>query len=489
MMQLTGQDAAFLHLESAAVKTHFTVVTVYDQSTVPGGVLRYRDIVAYFDRIMSAMPIFRRRLQHVPLHLDAPYLVDDPNFHVESHIRHIALPAPHDWRQFCILAAQIQATPMDLSKPLWDMTVVEGLSNIEGMPKGSFALLTRLHHSVADGSTVRSLLMALHQPAGKTYEPDKRYVPELRRGLGTMVARAAYNNLRQGAMLESAAIRKLPLIGKALRKAAWRRLRGEHRTRLEHDDAVVPYTMFNQEPTYRRVFQVVSLPLKDVLETRKAVEGATVNDVVMSLIGGGMQDYLAHENAAPNADLYALCTVNLRSDKFTNDSMLGNNISLMRACLHTQAPDPLERLRRVSEEMRASKKIQSASSTKELIALGQNIPNVFVAGASRLALPMALSMTRNKPITNAIITNVPGPQQPLYFLGAEMVLLTGVAPLAPGTGVTFGVLSYNGRLSISITACPEWVPDPQKFADCIKASFGRMHAAARTSLRAASSAA
>lgn len=484
MMQLSGQDATFLHLESAAVKTHFTVVTIYDQSTVPGGVLRYREIVAYFDRIMSALPIFRRRLQRVPMDLDAPYLVDDPNFHVESHIRHIALPAPHDWRQFCILAAQIQAAPMDLSKPLWDMTVVEGLSNVEGMPKGCFALLTRLHHSVADGATVRGLLMALHQPAGQSYSPDKRYVPELRLGLGAMAARAVANNFRQGTRLEAAALSKLPPLARSLGRAALRKLSRET-PKLEHDDAAVPFTRYNGELTYRRVFQCVTFPLKEVQAIRHAVEGATVNDVVMSLIGGGMQAYLEHEQSPANADLFALCTVNLRSDKQSTESTVGNNISLMRACLHTRSEDPLERLRLVAEEMRASKKIQNASSTRELIALSQNIPNIFIAAASRLVLPTAMRLTRNKPIANAIITNVPGPQQPLYFLGAEMVLLTGVAPLSPGTGIVLGVLSYNGRLSIAVTACPEWIPDPQKFADCLRGSFAAMGDAARKRLASA----
>lgn len=470
MMQLSGQDAAFLHIESASVKTHFTVVTIYDQSTVPGGVLRYREIVAYFDRIMAAMPIFRRRLQRVPAALDAPYLVDDPNFHIESHIRHIALPAPNDWRQFCILAAQIQAQPMELSRPLWDMTVVEGLSNVSDLPNGCFALLTRLHHAVADGSTVRSLLMALHQPAGKPYQPDKRYIPELPLGFAQMLTRAAINNFRQVSALESAVLTKLPLIGRSIGKAVVARWQRDS-TKLEHDDAAVPHTLFNRDLTYRRVFQVVTLPLRDVQGVRESVPGCTVNDVVMSVIGGGLRAYLQHENFAPTLDLFALCMVNLRADKFSTDSMVGNNLSMLRACLHTETLDPIQRLSRIAEEMKAAKKIKNASSSRELITLGQNIPTVFVAAASRMALPLAMNRTRSTPITNAVITNVPGPQHPLYFLGAEMVMLTGIAPLAPGTGITIGVISYNGRLSISVTGCPEWIPDPQRLAACLRESF------------------
>lgn len=477
MLQLQSQDAGFLHLESASVKTHFTMITIYDQSTVPGGKLRYRDILAYFDRVMGAMPVFRRKLLRIPLSLDTPYLVDDPNYHLESHIRHIALPAPADWRQFCILAAQIQAAPMDMSKPLWDMHVIEGLHHIEGLAPDSFAILTRLHHAIADGATVRGLLMALHMPEGSQYKPPEAPPgPEPSLTAKQLAKRALANNLRQGLPWGRVMVRKLPVVGELIGRRVLDLFAADDKHDLEHADADVPITLFNQELTYHRVFQAVSLPLKDMMELRHKVENATVNDVVMALIGTAMHLYLQREKAAPEASLYAVCPVNLRQDKL-KDSTLGNNISMMRACLHTDEADPLARLRAIVAETAASKKIQQASSVKELMALSRNVPSVFLAAASRLALPLAVRYTRTHALANAVISNVPGPQVPLYFLGAKMTLLTGIGPLVPGMGLTFGVLSYDGRMTISFVGCPAWVRDPQALADCLRESLRWLQAA------------
>ena len=128
MRQLVGQDATFLHVETATVKTHFTILTIYDQSMVPGGMLRYRDILKYFDQRLTPLDVFRRKLVPVPFNLDAPYWVDDPSYHIESHVRHIALPKPGDWRQFCILLARLHARGLDMRRPLWEAYVIEGLA-------------------------------------------------------------------------------------------------------------------------------------------------------------------------------------------------------------------------------------------------------------------------------------------------------------------------------------------------------------------------
>jgi diacylglycerol O-acyltransferase / wax synthase len=479
MFQLSGQDAAMFQLESAEVKTHFTVVTIYDQSTAPGGKLGYREILAYFDEVMAGLPIFRRKIREVPFGLDAPYLVDDPDFHIESHIKHIALPAPYDWRQFCILAAQIQAMPIDSSKPLWDMHVIEGLNNVDGLPAGSFAILTRMQHSLADGDTVRGLLGALHQPAGKRYRTKAKYVAELAPSTLKVVRRACLNNLRQGFFLESKLAKRLPIVGKAVGLAAVHRVeRLFEKHELEHEDTHVPLTPFNKPLEYRRVFQATTLNLNTLKKIRRVVEDATINDVVIALIGGAMHRYLKAVGEQADGDLFAMCPVNQRENKFSNSSEFGNNISLMRANMHSSEEDAQARLKKIVEETRASKKIQKASSTKELMELSENIPNLFVAAAAKLVLPFALRRIGSHPVANATISNVPGPQEPLYFMGAKMLMFTGVAPLVPGMGMTIASTSYNGGLTIGISACPSWVSDPQKLIGCVRESYVELAALA-----------
>ncbi len=481
MRQLVGQDAAFLHVETATVKTHFTLLTIYDQSTVPGGRLRYRDILEYFEQRLTPLPVFRRRIVEVPFQLDAPYFVDDPNYHIESHVRHIALPKPGDWRQFCILVAQIQATPMDLSKPLWDMHVVEGLDNVEGVPPNSFAILTRLHHSIADGTTARGIMMALHHAKGQELPKPPVGVREPEPTIPEMAIRAVINNAYRIWELEKHLIKALPGLGGMVLPAAGKLLPGRR-------DAVpteqpeepsrplwpVPATIFNQEMDYRRVFQLRVFALEDIARMRRAVEGSTVNDVVLVLVGEALRRYLARMKKSVKSDLYAICPINIRRDKLTNESLAGNDISLMTANLRTTEPDLLERLRKVTGGTRTSKKVQEASSVKELVAMSKQAPNLLLALASRIAVQAALRASSTRPLSNAIITNVPGPQEPLYFMGAKLVLFSGGTPIAPVTGLTIPITSYDGRLIISFTGAASWVKDPQGLAECLDESFEAM---------------
>lgn len=478
MRQLVGQDATFLHVETATIKTHFTILTIYDQSGVPGGVLRYRDILQYFDQRLTPLPVFRRKLVNVPFNLDAPYWVDDPAYHIESHVRHIGLPRPGDWRQFCILVGQIQAANMDISKPLWDMHVVEGLDNIEGLPPDSFAILTRLHHAIADGTTARGIMMALHQPAGQKMPRPPVGVREPVPTMSEMAVRAVVNNATRFVKLEARLIRALPYLGEALipmaGKALSRFSSGERSGDLLGAIAPAPATIFNQEMDYRRVFQLRMFPLSDIIAMRKAVDGATVNDVVLTLVGEGLRRYLARMKKSVKADLQAICPINIRSDKLSNDSLAGNDISLMRTNLRTTQDDLLERMRDIAAGTKRSKETQNAAPVKELIAIGKEAPNLLLALGSRIAVQATLRSSSKRPLSNCIITNVPGPQEPLYFMGAKLVLFSGSPPSSPLTGPTIPVTSYDGKLFISFSGAASWIKDPQGLAECLTEAFDAM---------------
>jgi diacylglycerol O-acyltransferase len=394
MDQLTGQDAAFIYAENDALKSHFTIITLYDQSTVPGGTLRYREVLSYFEDRIKGLPVFKRKLYRVPLELDAPYFVEDEQFHIEAHVRHIALPKPGDWRQFCILASQIHAQPIDMSRPLWDMTIVGGLDSIPGLPKGAFAILTRMHHAVADGTTARGILAALHHAEGEEPVQMRQAVGGRAPSAIEMTARAVTHNAQKLAGIPSRLLGILPGAGPVLADAArigLERILG--RVEPESSDVVgrarVPATVFNGHMEYRGVFQMTSYPLADVKRIRSLAEGATLNDAVLAIIGGGMRRYLAATGEKADLDLQALCPINLREDKFSNQSQLGNNISLMQINLGTRATAPVARMGRVVLSTRGAKLKQKASTAKEIIALSREAPNVLLASATRLAAASA----------------------------------------------------------------------------------------------------
>ena len=170
MRQLGIIDAAFINLENPTVPQQIGSLGIYDPSTAPGGFVRFKNVLANFEQRLSRLPIFRTRLVEVPLGLDRPYWVLDPHFDVEFHIRHIALPKPGDWRQLCIQVARLHSRPLDMSRPLWEAYIIEGLDNIPGLPEGSFAIYTKMHHSLVDGAGGQDFMAAIHdlQPVAPT---------------------------------------------------------------------------------------------------------------------------------------------------------------------------------------------------------------------------------------------------------------------------------------------------------------------------------
>ena len=197
MQQLSGMDSIFLATERLGVPQHIGGVSLYDQSTAPGGKVRFKDILNIFESRAHLSPIFRRRLVEVPLGLDQPYWVEDKEFDPEFHVRHVALPKPGDWRQLCILSARIHSRPLDLARPLWEAYVIEGLDGVAGVPSGSFALLTKVHHSAMDGVTGMQFYGALHDltPEPREIKRPPAKLLETSPSTPELLTRAYFNNL------------------------------------------------------------------------------------------------------------------------------------------------------------------------------------------------------------------------------------------------------------------------------------------------------
>ena len=470
MQQLSGMDASFLYFETQNAPTHIGSLAIYDQSTAPGGLVTFKGILANVERRLHLARCFRQKVVHVPFDLDHPYWVEDADFDLEFHVRHIALPKPGDWRQLCIQVARIHARPLDLSRPLWEMYVIEGLDHVEGVPSGSFAVLTKIHHAAIDGVSGAELTGAVHDtaPDGEPPPPDEDWEPEADPSLVELTLRTTANNVRNPFRFFRTLRRTVPGLMTLVRSDPESEVEGI---------GTVPRTRFNGVVSSHRVVEGRAFSLQEIRDVRKRVPGATVNDVILAICGGALRRYLEHHGELPEESLVAMAPISVRSDDEAGAA--GNRISAMAVTVHSDVADPLERLRCVHEGTNASKATAEAVGARTMTDMTQFVPGSLAGLAARLYTRLGLA-NRIRPFLNTVVTNVPGPQIPLYFTGARMVALHGLGPVMDGMGLIHPVFSYSGRISISITACRELMPDPEFYAECLQASFDALLQAATT---------
>jgi WS/DGAT/MGAT family acyltransferase len=473
MQQLSGMDASFIYFETQNAPTHIGSYAIYDQSSAAGGRVTFKGILANVESRLHLARCFRQKLVRSPLDLDHPYWIEDPDFDLEFHVRHIALPQPGDWRQLCIQVARIHARPLDLSKPLWEMYVIEGLDNVDGAPPGSFAVLTKIHHAAIDGVSGAALAAAVHDLSADATPPppEREWVAEREPSLLELGLRTAANNLMNPFRFASTVRRSAPGLARLLRRKPEKEI---------ENSAPVPRTRFNAAVSSHRIVEGREFSLQDIRDIRKHVPGATVNDVVLAVCSGALRAYLEHHGELPGESLSAMVPISVRTE--AERGTAGNAISLMSVTLHSNETDPVERLRRIQRTTQASKATSAAVGARTMTDMTQFMPGMLAGLASRVYSRLGLA-NRIRPFLNTVITNVPGPQVPLYFTGAKMVSLFGMGPIADGMGLIHPVFSYSGRISISVTACREQMPDPGFYAQCLQDSFDALYAAAEASAR------
>ena len=469
MQQLSGQDATFLYVESPRMPMHIGSLNVYDQSTAAGGRVRFKQILELIESRLHLARAFRQRLARVPLELDYPYWIRDPAFDLEFHVRHIALPSPGDWRQLCIQTARLHSRILDLTRPLWEFYIIEGLDRVEGLPPDSYALLTKFHHAAIDGATGAEITTVLHDlaPEGTLLPPDRPWVADQPPSALELMVRTYGNNIRQPLRLLKVLSEAIPAVADARRRLG--------RSEL-HGAGNAPRTLFNARVSPHRVFEGRDFELADIRTIRRALPGCTVNDVVLAICGGAIRRYLLHRGALPEESLIATAPVNVRNDAEKGTG--GNQVSAMFVSIRTDIPRALDRLAAVHEHTRDAKELVNAFGARLMTDINRHIPASTLALAGRLVTQMGLASMVD-PVCNCVITNVPGPQVPLYMNGAKLVTQYGLGPVTDAIGLFIPVLSYNGRITISFASCREMVPDPGYFANCFQESFDEMLDAAR----------
>jgi WS/DGAT/MGAT family acyltransferase len=459
MQQLSGQDASFLDAETPTTPNHVAGAYIYDQSTAPGGLVTFKGILAHLEDRLQAARSFRARVVRVPLDLDHPYWIEDEGFDVEFHVRHIALPKPANWRQLCIQAARLHARPLDLNRPLWEMTVVEGLDAVEGLPPGCFAVVWKTHHAAIDGISGIEMINAVHAPAPTTHDS---WQPEPVPPPLPLLMRAGWHAMTNPWRAPQALARLVPGLETAARWMG----------RVDTGPTAVPRTRFNGPVTGRRVFDGRSVSMAEAKKIKSALPAATVNDVALAAVGGALRRYLLDKGELPEQPLMALVPISVHTEE--ERTTASDGVFVMTASLATNVDDPLERLEAVMASTHQSNVFASAVSARNLAELSHYVPGLLIGLSSRAVGFRALARVPVRMQFNTIVTNIPGSQVPLYFAGARLVATYGMGPIASGLGLTNTVSSYNGSLIFSFTACRDMMSDPAFYATCFEDSFNQL---------------
>lgn len=460
---MQGLDTVFVSMERQTAPVHIGSILIYDPSTADGKFVRFKDILSFIEGRLPLADTMRQKMVKVPFGIDYPYWVQDSNFDIEYHVRHVALPKPGDWRQLCIQAARIFARPLDLSRPPWEITVIEGLDNIKGVPKGSYAMVTKVHHAAIDGVSGVDMMNALHTltPGANEVLPRDTWRPEPDPSQLGMFARGYARSLM--APLRQAAAMKNSLPGMV------RAAKGLISRDFDFNSLIqAPRTRFNGVVSPHRMFDARTFDIKTVKSLRKLSDGSTLNDVMLSVVGGAMRLYLDHYGELPDTSVTTMAPISVRDDSEKNT--MGNQVAAMFVPLGSHIPSAQERMRYVTEETVKAKGFTSALGARQMAEMAKLAPapamNLGAMLYSRLKLADHI-----KPAVNTVVTNVPGPPMPIYSAGAQLVGMFGMLCLVDGVKLGHVVHSYVGEVTVSFTACRSAVPDPDFYSQCLQDSF------------------
>jgi WS/DGAT/MGAT family acyltransferase len=475
MRQLSALDAQFLNIESGGTVAHIAGLAILDASRTPAGALTLEDLLALVRRRLSRIEQFRWRLAEVPLGLDHPYWTEDPDFDLEFHVREIALPAPGCDEQLAEQLARLHQRPLDRRRPLWEMYLVQGLAG------GRTAMYAKVHHALIDGVSAAQIVAALLDLAPDAPETgvEDDWHPGPGPGQWQMLAgaaaRAAVHPLRTaGALLRAVPhLDVLPIVG---RLPGIGLLAGTGRT-AARTGAVppppslrAPRTPFNGPVTPHRRVAFGSLPLEEIKQVRRALD-ISVNDVIMALCASALRRWLVDHDALPDRPLVAAVPVSTRE---LEDGSHGNQISAMFTPVPTHLADPRERVEAVRNTMDTVKQRFVATPDEWLKRLTAVVPPAFGSLAARALYRLAPAAV---PPINLVISNVPGPQFPLYLCGAEVLgyfPISVISDVSGGLNIT--VFSYNGSVDVGIVACRDMVPDVWRIIDHLREALDELRA-------------
>lgn len=452
MQRLSGLDASFLYLETRSQLMHVTGVLEIDPSTMPGG-YSFPRMRAEMERRVAAMPNFRRKLDNSLLNIDHPVWIEDTDFDIERHVHRIAVPAPGGPIELAELVSHLAGQTLDRGKPLWELWVIEGLSD------GRVAIVLRMHHASTDGVTSAEMLAQLCTITPDAPDLDEDKLGETAGGSSraTMAVGGAVNYFVQRPI---AMAKLLPqTIGVPI---GWA-LRARRKSAMPAPFQA-PRTRFNAPITPHRAIALTQIPLGDVKRVKDRF-GVKVNDVVLAMVGGSLRQYLLGHDELPDVPLVAMVPVSVHEADEKHLVEAGTNkVTGMFIQLPTDLADPVERIETAAGFSRKSKEHFADIDANILRSWAQFAPGTTMSTLMKFYGDRKLSMM-HPPVFNVLVSNVPGPDFPMYFLGAKVTSVYPLGPIFHGLGLNVTVFSADGNLNVGIVSCSDQVPDVWEIAN------------------------
>lgn len=467
MRQLSELDASFLYLESETAPMHIGGIYLFDarERDKP---LAFSTFVAYLRSRLHVVPLFRQRLKEIPLRLGRPYWIDDPDFSLERHLAYVNLGDHGKVDSLMGLASRILEEPLKRDRPLWHITFVDGFQLDDDADSKSFALIVKLHHAAIDAFSGEEIIGKLleYTPKARAIETPRPWHPQPEPSEERVILQTGANLLRKPLQLTSLAVSAAEATARGLIQKQMRKLP------LPFPLFSAPHSPFNRQITANRKIVSGSLELSRLKAIKATLGDVTLNDVVLGLCAETLSRYLAGSGSNTERSLVAMTPISVRSSSLRKAT--GNQMSAMLLDLATCEPNPAERIRRIHWNAVESEPYREAIAADRLTEL---LPSTMLALSARLYTELQIAQ-RYQPVFNLPITNVPGPQVPLYLQGARLVKQFNSAPLFDSMGLVIVAVSYQGFLTVNFTLCPDVVADGESLPTLLEDSLESIESAA-----------
>lgn len=462
MQQLSLIDSLFLYAEDTKMPMHIGslyIMAADDEAKE----FNFEDFKTFLQERIHLNPVYRRRLLETPLNIGYPYWIDDPDFNLDNHLFHLALPKKGTRSDLLQMIADIYNQPLDRSQPLWSNTIITGLANITSVPKNAFAMVVKVHHANIDGLAgieMQKTIFDFEPIPRKVTPPNEKWNPDYLASIPKKIIKDYKDKTLQ---FPEKVFDFLNTTTQAFTQTKKTGITTQQIAK-EFLNSTAPLSLFNQAVTPSKVFGLLNIPFAKV-KAIKDQTGVKLNDVILAICGGGISRYLVEKNALPAKSIVAGVPISLRNNEQKSD--MGNQISMMRVELETNERSEIKRLEKIHQRTKNSKIIAKAAPIDKITAL---IPSEIAAAAAKIYTHIG-ALSKYALTHNVIITNIPGTPAPIFMNGFRTIYQYGLGLTMENMGLMISVLSLEKTISITLTACASMVDDPQVLAEYIRFSL------------------
>ena len=465
MQQLGGLDNLMIEGELPNIPMHMSALTIYETAGKRGANRMAQGMEERFDLLAEKyFPILRCRIEELPLDLDKGYWVEDPGFNLNYHFRRVALPGRKDWPALYELFGSFHAQPLDRSRPLWEVMLVEGLDQLQGIPRGSTAVFLKIHHAVMDGKSAQRLMSGFHS---LDPDPDSPILAESMPAQtpGELAFESPSWMQKWGRAWWHSIERPIDLIG-TMTKLLPGLLQGDEDADKSKGQGT-PLAHFNHPVAADRVVGHVRMASRTLRRLEKKYT-CTINDVALCVVAGALREFLLSRNELPEQDLRTLMPIDIRrKDK---DGNIGNHVSVAKLSLYTTIENAGERLAAISQEASRGKKRSRKGDSHAMLNLVDDIHPAVILWLGRWLVSSG-RIEKMPQSVNTVVTNVPGLSEEAYLAGSKLIDYLGFGPLAPNMGLFHTVSSTPDHVNVSFLSTAEFVDDGSVYRGALEQSW------------------